>query len=249
MKKKENVNADGSITTTKTKKPFYKKKWFIAIVVLLLIGSIGNALDGDKKDSPQLVVSEQASEKEPTKTTESEVDKAEEVEEVEEVVVEEPTVTEKDVDEVDLVKAKQYYLDNYHDLLLEISEKDVKMTELVGEVFVLLSEDISLLFEDNTQRLFEIGAKNYGEYQRAVISMGDIKYLDDKGQEIWRAIRSEYIDYHGKWKDFYTIYAEGIRDGTLTAEEINSTVSMIENRTEQMNLITQLISSFADHFE
>lgn len=59
MARKERINPDGSIDTTKTKKPFYKKTWFIVIVALILIGTIGNALGGDDDKNVNPVVSEQ----------------------------------------------------------------------------------------------------------------------------------------------------------------------------------------------
>lgn len=151
-------------------------------------------------------------------------------------VAEEPIVVEE---EVDPVKAKQFYLDTYHDTLTTLSEKSTRMIELFGSTLEILSNNSNLIFTQDSLDFFEIGVENYGGYLEAVLFMHDIKYLDDDGQDLWREIRDEFIDYYSKWQDIYRIYAEGIKDKNLSVEDIERSTIMVQDRTEQIEDITE----------
>lgn len=151
-------------------------------------------------------------------------------------IVEESTVVEE---EVDPAKAKQFYLDTYHDTLITLSEKNTRMIELFGRTLEILSNNSSLIFTQDSLDFFEIGVKNYGEYLEAVFFMHDIKYLSNDGQDLWHEIRDGFIDYYSKWQDIYRIYAEGIEDENLSVEDIERSAIMVQDRTEQIKGITE----------
>lgn len=151
-------------------------------------------------------------------------------------VIEGPIVVEE---EVDPAKAKQFYLDTYHDTFLTLSEKSTRMIELFGSTLEILSNNSSLIFTQDSLDFFEIGVKNYGEYREAILFMDDIRYLSNDGQDLWHEIRDEFIDYYSKWQDIYRIYAKGIEDKNLSVEDIERSAIMVEDRTEQIKDITE----------
>lgn len=156
------------------------------------------------------------------------------VEEME--IIEEPIVVEK---EVDPAKAKQFFLDTYHDTLITLDEKSSGMVKLFVDTIEILSDNPELIFTEDALSIFEIGVENYGGYLEAVLSMDDIKYLDDDGQKLWHEIRDEFIDYYGKWQDIYRIYVEGIQNKDLSADDIERSTIMVQDRTEQIKDIIE----------
>lgn len=73
MSKKSFIGEDGKEYEVKEKVPFYKKKWFIAIAVLFLIGSCSSLLGGgDEEKKTETKTEEVVSETETEKTVETE---------------------------------------------------------------------------------------------------------------------------------------------------------------------------------
>lgn len=114
---------------SKEKVPFYKKKWFMAIIVVFLIGGIISAIQGDEKEEPEIA------DKENVKEVENE--------ETKEVVKEE--VVEEDHSEWDELKGE----------IVGVSDKDFKEVYDVGAApvrndttgnwkYIVISEPINI---------------------------------------------------------------------------------------------------------
>lgn len=90
----------------KTKQPFYKKKWFIVIVALIIIGSLFNPKNKDKKesDNKQTEQAEEVGKKEETK----EAEKKEETPEEKYAITEDMTDEQKIENICKLVGGDQY---------------------------------------------------------------------------------------------------------------------------------------------
>ncbi|MFO8069460.1 MAG: hypothetical protein R6U02_05690 [Alkalibacterium sp.] len=81
MSRKKFYDAEGNEVKAKEIKPFYKKWWFIAIIVFFIFGVLGSMGDDDEDIAEELETEEVAAEDNET----------EPAEEIEEVVEEEPT--------------------------------------------------------------------------------------------------------------------------------------------------------------
>jgi hypothetical protein len=123
-----------------TKKPFYKRWWFIAIVVVIVLAGLGKAMSGDKngdKSATSTTASQSATT--PEKTSEAPAVKS--------TQAAEPPL---EIDADTLLKA---YADNelkadkeYKDKVLQVSGKVAKVSEVLGIKTLEVQADAPLQF-------------------------------------------------------------------------------------------------------
>lgn len=184
MAKKSFIGDDGKEYEVVEKVPFYKKKWFIAIAVLFLLGSCSSLLGGKDEEK-----------KEETKTealvSETETEKKKEVTETE---TETEVVTETETEEVtetetEFVFVPENYTDEltYDDLARYPEEHTLKDVKYTGRVLQVMSSSagetqVRLAINDDVNQTIFVG-----------IPEATIKKLGRILEDDWLSVYGPYI--------------------------------------------------------
>lgn len=163
MFKKKNVESN-----VKIKKPIYKRKWFIALAVLFLIGAVGNLAGGNEEN-------EETSE--PTENVEVQ----EVVEETTEELFESLSTEEKGIKIVEEVVGLETNMDEERMVSTSLSENSLALTMVANENLTVSMMQRSMvmnakdIFEEIYTRMIEAG-----EIEEAVI-VWQIEFTDTYG--------------------------------------------------------------------
>lgn len=183
MARKRNKMEDGAGVTVKEKKPFYKRWWFIALVVFAVIGVFGDEGDDTEDTLAEVPETEEVEIVEEVET-EEEPEVADEVDETEESV--EPEEPEEVEEEPEIVQfdPEDYNKElTYDDLARNPDEHAYKAVTFEGKIIQVIQGDGASQFRIATN----------DDYDKVMLIEIDNSQLES------RILEDDYIRFYGTY--------------------------------------------------